>query len=218
MTPTRPAPAAPVTLYRHALSGHCHRVELALSLLGLPCRLVDVDLVQGEHKRPAFLRLNPFGQVPVIDDGGTVVHDSNAILVYLATRYDPARRWLPATPEGQAAVQVWLSAAAGPIAFGPAAARLVTVFGATLDAPGAIGRAHQLLGVMEPVLAGRAFLTGDEATLADIAGYSYIAAAPEGNVDLAPYAAVRAWLRRIESLPGFVPMPRTAVGLSVNAS
>lgn len=203
-----------ITLYRHSLSGHCHRVQLAMSLLGLPHTLVDVDLLRGEHKEPAFLRLNPFGQVPVIDDGGTVVHDSNAILVYLASKYDPARRWLPTAPEAQAAVQVWLSAAAGPIAFGPAAARLVTVFGAALDSEGAIRRAHQLLAVMQPLLGGRPFLTGDAPTIADIAGYSYIAAAPEGNVDLAPYPAVRAWLQRIEALPGFVPMPRTAVGLA----
>lgn len=150
----------------------------------------------------------------MIDDGGTVVHDSNAILVYLATRYDPARRWLPAAPETQAAVQVWLSVAAGPIAFGPAAARLVTVFGAQLDAGAAIARAHQLLAVMEPLLATRRFLVGEGPTIADIAGYSYIAAAPEGNVDLTPYPAVRAWLRRIEALPGFVPFPKTAVGLA----
>lgn len=214
MTATQTAPAAPITLYRLALSGHAHRAELALSLMGLPHRLVDVDLKRGEHRQPAFLRLNPFGQVPVIDDGGTVVHDSNAILVYLATRYDPARRWLPAAPETQAAVQVWLSAAAGPIAFGPAAARLVTVFGAQLDAGAAIARAHQLLAVMEPLLAPRSFLVGAAPTIADIAGYSYIAAAPEGNVDLTPYPAVRAWLRRIEALPGFVPFPKTAVGLA----
>ncbi|URI06383.1 glutathione S-transferase [Aquincola tertiaricarbonis] len=214
MTARHAPPAAPITLYRYALSGHAHRAQLALSLLDLPHVLVDVDLKQGEHKQPAFLRLNPFGQVPVIDDAGTVVHDSNAILVYLATRHDPARRWLPTAPEAQAAVQVWLSAAAGPIAFGPAAARLVTVFGAKLDADGAIARAHQLLRVMEPLLASRSFLVGEGPTIADIAGYSYISAAPEGNVDLAPYPAVRAWLQRIEALPGFVPFPKTAVGLA----
>lgn len=223
MTTARPSPAAPITLYRHALSGHSHRVHLALSLLGLPYRLVDIDLKQGEHKRPGFLRMNPFGQLPVIDDGGTVVHDSNAILVYLATRYDPARRWLPEAPQAQAAVQVWLSVAAGQIAFGPAAARVATVFGAALDTEGAIRRAHQLLAVMEPLLAGRRWLAGQlpaagapdgtAPTLADIAGYSYLAAAPEGNVDLAPYPAVRAWLQQVEALPGFVPFQQTAVGL-----
>jgi glutathione S-transferase len=201
-------------LHRHPLSGHSHRAQLALSLLGLPHELVDVDLMKGAHKAPGFVALNPFGQVPVLDDDGTIVFDSNAILVYLATRYDADRRWLPRDPKGQADVQAWLSVAAGPIAFGPAAARLITVFGARYNADDVIGRAHALLKVMDGQLATRHFLVGNAATLADIAGYSYISAAPEGNVDLSPYPNVRAWLARIEALPGFVPFQKTAVGLA----
>ena len=86
----------PIRLYRYALSGHAHRVQLMLSLLQLPCELIDVDLPAGAHKTPAFLARNPFGQVPVIEDGDFTLADSNAILVYLALRHDPARRWLPA--------------------------------------------------------------------------------------------------------------------------
>ena len=78
-------PTQPITLYRHPLSGHSHRAQLLLSLAGMPARLVDVDLMKGAHKQPDFLKLNAFGQVPVIDDDGTVVADANAILVYLAT-------------------------------------------------------------------------------------------------------------------------------------
>lgn len=83
----------PVRLYRHPLSGHSHRVELFLSLLGVPFELVEVDLTKGAHKEPAFLALNPLGQVPVLEDGDLVLADSNAILVYLALSYDRARRW-----------------------------------------------------------------------------------------------------------------------------
>lgn len=206
--------ATPLTLYRHALSGHSHRVHLALSLMGLPYELVDVDLMKGAHKTPEFLRMNPFGQVPVLDDDGVIVTDSNAILIYLATKFDRSGRWLPADPRGLAAVQAWLSVAAGQIAHGPAAARLVTVFGAKLDASDAIARSHRLLEVMDGVLAERAFLAGDAVTVADIAAYSYVAAAPEGNVDLVPYPEVRRWLARIEALPGFVPFQKTPVGLA----
>ena len=201
-------------LYRHPLSGHSHRVELALSLLGLPYELIDVDLLKGAHKQPEFLKLNPFGQVPVLVDGDVTLHDSNAILVYLANTYDADRVWLPRDAKGQAEVQVWLSAAAGPIAFGPATARLITVFGAKRDPQDAIARAHALLAVMEARLAAQPFLAARTPTLADVAGYSYISAAPEGNVDLAPFPAVRAWLARIEALPGFVPLQKTRVGLA----
>jgi len=202
----------PIKLYNFPRSGHAHRVELMLSLLGLPFESIIVDLAKGEHKQADFLALNPFGQVPVIDDQGVVLADSNAILVYLAQKYGQGR-WLPSDPVGAARVQRWLSVAAGPIAFGPAVARLITVFGAQRNAEEAIDRSHALLKVVEQELTASPYLAGSEPTIADIAGYSYIAHAPEGNVSLADYPQVRAWLARIESLPGFVGMPRTAVGL-----
>ncbi|AMK29860.1 glutathione S-transferase [Pseudomonas mosselii] len=204
--------SSPIKLYNFPKSGHAHRIELMLSLLELPTELVFVDLAKGEHKQPEFLAINPFGQVPVIDDNGIVIADSNAILVYLAKAYG-GERWLPADPVGAARVQRWLSVAAGPLAFGPAAARLVTVFGASFNTDEVIGRAHTLLKVIDAELAKGPFLVGDQATIADIANYSYIAHAPEGNVSLEPYPNVRAWLARIEALPGFVPMPRTVIGL-----
>ncbi|MBC2691943.1 glutathione S-transferase family protein [Pseudomonas kielensis] len=201
-----------IKLYNFPRSGHAHRVELMLSLLDLPTELIFVDLAKGEHKQPDFLALNAFGQVPVIDDQGVVLADSNAILLYLAQKYGQGR-WLPADPVGAARVQRWLSVAAGPIAYGPAAARLITVFGATHNAQEVIARAHALLKVMDQELASSRYLVGDEPTIADVAGYSYIAHAPEGNVALDEYANVRAWLARIEALPGFVAMPRTVAGL-----
>ncbi len=201
-----------IKLYNFPRSGHAHRVELMLSLLQLPTELIFVDLAKGEHKQPAYLAINSFGQVPAIDDCGVVLADSNAILVYLAQKYGNGR-WLPADPVGAAHVQRWLSAAAGPIAFGPAAARLVTVFGAQLNADEAITRAHNLLKVMDVELGKTPYLAGEEPTIADVSAYSYIAHAPEGNVSLDEYGNVRAWLARVEALPGFVGMPRTVAGL-----
>lgn len=205
-------PQAAIKLYRHPLSGHAHRVELLLSLLDLPTDLVFVDLAKGAHKQAGFLKLNPFGQVPVIDDNGTVVIDSNAILVYLAKAYGDGR-WLPEEPAAAARIQRWLSVAAGQVAFGPAAARLITVFGASFNAEEVIARAHILFKMMESELGTAQFLTGDAPTIADVANYAYIAHAPEGNVSLQDYPNLRAWLARVEALPGFVPMQPTAAGL-----
>ena len=160
----------PIKFYRYPLSGHAHRVELMLSLLSIPHETVFVDLATGAHKQPAFLALNAFGQVPVIEDRGMAFSDSNAILVYLASQYDETGRWLPRDPARAALVQRWLSVAAGELA-------------------------------------------GEEVTIADIALYSYVAHAPEGNVSLVNYPWVQAWLAQIERLPGFVPMVRSAVGL-----
>lgn len=204
-----------IKLYNFPRSGHAHRVELMLSLLQLPTELVFVDLAKGAHKQPEYLALNAFGQVPVLDDNGVVLADSNAILVYLAQKYGNGR-WLPADPIGAAKVQRWLSIAAGPIAFGPARARLITVFGAAYNAEEVIAYSHVWLKIIDQELAGSVFLVGSEPTIADVSAYSYIAHAPEGNVSLQDYANIRAWLARVEALPGFVGMPRTAVGLQTN--
>jgi glutathione S-transferase len=200
-------------LYYHPLSGHAHRVHLFLSLLGVAHELVPVDLMAGAHKAPPFLQMNRFGQVPVLDDDGTIVSDSNAILVYLAKKYHRAD-WLPETPAGAAAVQRWLSVAAGQIAFGPAAARLVSLFGAKFNAEEVIARAHAVLTVINAELEGRNWIVAAQPTIADIALYSYIARAPEGNVDLSAYRNVLAWLARIEALPGFVAFQKSSVGLA----
>lgn len=203
----RPTPARPIRLYRAPLSGHAHRVQLFLALLALPTELVEVDLRNGEQKTEAFLRLNPFGQVPVIDDDGTVVADSNAILVYLAKRYGEGR-WLPEDPLGAARVQRWLSVAAGEIAHGPALARLIAVFGAPYEPALPTRRAHHLFHVMEQTLVAQPYLAGETPTIADVAAYTYIAHAPEGGVSLDDYAKLRTWLARVEALPGFVAMAR----------
>lgn len=198
----------PIRLYRYALSGHAHRVQLMLSLLGLPVEIVDVDLAAGAHKTPAFLARNPLGQVPVIEDGDFTLADSNAILVYLATAYDPDRRWWPADIRTQATVMRWLGVAAGPLVDGPASARFAALFRRPRDPQCAVV-AGRLFQVMDRHLDGRTWLAADHATIADVALYSYTAHAPEGGIALAPWPHLRAWLQRVEALPGFVGMQRS---------
>lgn len=192
-------------LYHYPPSGHAHRAALFLSLAGVPHELVEVDLATGAHKRPEFLAMNTFGEVPVLDDDGTIIADSLAILVYVARKIGPSH-WLPTDAAGEAEVQRWLSVAAGKIAYGACAARMVTVFGAAFDADEVVGRAHATLAVLEVTLAVRRWIAGTEQpSIADVALYSYIKRAPEGNVDLSDYPRVLAWLDSIEQLPGFVP-------------
>lgn len=200
---------SPVSLYRNPKSGHCHRVELMLSLLAVPYQTVDIDMVNGAHKAPDYLRLSPLGQVPAINDDGITLADSNAIITYLVEQYGDAGEWRGHTVLERAEVQRWLSIAAGEIAAGPCAARLVTVFGASLDYDAAKGVAHRMFAMMDQHLAGLDWLAADRPTLADISGYSYIAHAPEGGVSLSPYPNIRRWLAGIEALPRFVGMARS---------
>ena len=193
-------------LYSFLLSGHSHRVRLFLSLLGVDYEEVEVNLREGAHKRPEFLELNAFGQVPVLDDDGIVVPDANAILVYLAKKFGRTD-WLPEDAAGAAAVQRWLSVAAGQLAHGPAQARLITVFKAPFRADEVIPRAHLILRLIDDQLARNAYICGGRPTIADIALYSYVARAPEGNVELTDYVNIRRWLGNIEALPGFLEFP-----------
>ncbi|MEM9126989.1 MAG: glutathione S-transferase, partial [Pseudomonadota bacterium] len=121
-----------VRIHHFPKSGHAHRALIFAKLAGIAHQAVFVDLAAGAHKMPEFLAMNPDGQVPVLQDGDIVISDSNAILVYLARQYAPD--WLPLDAVAEAAVQRWLTLAAGEIAFGSCAARLITVFGAPLDA------------------------------------------------------------------------------------
>lgn len=179
-----------------------------LSLLGVETEVFEVDMLKGEHKAPAFLAINPLGQVPVLEADGVFIHDSNACLVYLARTFDSEGEWMPNTALEMARVERWLAMAAGWLAEGPGTARRAKVFRAPLELTRPHAIAARLLTYMNAVLNESAFLTGTRPTIADVAMYTYTALAPEGDISLEPYALVREWLTRIESLPGFVPMER----------
>jgi glutathione S-transferase len=193
-------------LYDLELSGNSYRVRLLLSLLGLEHERVPVDLMKGEHREPWFLKLNPRGQVPTLDDGGTVVWDSMAILVYLARKYG-GEKWLPLDAKAMAEVMQWLAVMENETLYGLGKARLICRF----KFPGNLEEA-QLLGrkgldVMERRLTANQWLALDHLTIADIGCFPYVALASEGEIPLDAYPSVRSWIGRIRSLPGFVGMP-----------
>ena len=208
---TKTEPKTQIVLHGVSLSGHTHRVALMLNALGLTYRFEDAP--GPVRASPAFLALNPLGQIPVLQDGELTLADSNAILVYLALTCDPERRWLPVDARVQAQIQRWLSVAAGQLASGPAAARVSAVFGRPSN-PQHAATARQLFDVMEGHLADRDWLAADHATIADVALYTYTAHAPEGGIALGPWPRLGAWVARVEALPRFVGMKRSPVPAS----
>jgi glutathione S-transferase len=198
-----------IILHGTELSGHAHRVELLLRMLGLPYRYAVAPAAV--RSSPEFHKLNPLRQIPVLQDGDLTLADSNAILVYLAKRYAPGSQWLPEEPVAAARVQRWLSIAAGEVMYGPAIARMVTQW----NFPGDLARAKQIAAVllrfMNEHLTTRSFLAAEHATIADLACYSYVGHAPEGGIPLGEYASVLAWLRRVEALPHFKPIPPSPI-------
>jgi len=141
-------------LYNLDISGNCYRVRLLLALLAVKHELVLVDLMKGEHRKPSFLKLNPRGQLPVLDDDGTIVWDSMAILVYLARKYGN-ERWLPLDAESMAEVMQWLGVMENETLYGLSKARLVGKFKfpGNLEEAQALGRKG--LEVLEQRLAAR---------------------------------------------------------------
>ena len=203
----------PLTLYDTPVSGHSHRVRLFLSLLGLEYESVQMTRAEIERKAPAYLKLNPLGEVPTLLDGDVTVTDSTAALVYLAKK-TAATRWLPEDPVGAARVQRWLSAASGELYRGPVSARAFKLRGRTLDYEAAARWAKRLFDWMHAELSDRTWLAADHASIADVAMYSYMRVADEGGLDLTPYPAILRWLENVEALDGFEPMPRESGSLA----
>jgi glutathione S-transferase len=195
-----------ITLYDLDLSGNCYKVRLFLALIGRPHERVAVDFMAGEHKSPAMLERNPFGELPVLVDGDLVLRDSQAILMYLARRYG-GEEWFPTEPAAMARVAEWLMVAENEVARGPNDARLHDKFGYKLDAASARERAARILGLMDAHLAKHPWLALDRPTIADIACFPYVALGHEGGVAAESYPAVRAWMDRVRWLPRFVAMP-----------
>jgi glutathione S-transferase len=193
-------------LYDSPISGNCHKVRMLLSMLAIEHEVVPVDIPAGENRQPAYLAINPLGRLPVVVDDGVVIRDSQAILIYLA-RKTGAEDWYPGDPAGQARVAQWLMFAVNEIWHGPALARAALRFGRDVDLPRAQAAAADCLAFLDTHLAANDWLALGRPTIGDIACYPYSALAGEGEIDLAPYSALKAWCKRIEALPGYVTMP-----------
>lgn len=208
-------------LYDSERASSCHKIRLMLSLLDIQYEKVPMDLVKGDQKRADFLKLNPRGRVPVLEDGGNVIWDSAAILVYLG-RKAGGERWLPTEPKAMAVVMQWLALAQNEVRYGVARARAIQAYAAgdPRQPPTLFARQSNLeearevgkgaLRVLEQHLVDHSWLAADHPTIADVACYPEIALAPEGGISLDDYTATSRWLARIESLPGYLAPPRAA--------
>jgi glutathione S-transferase len=185
---------------------NAYKVRLLLAILDLPFELVEIDMYGGEHKREPFLKLNPFGQMPAMQDGDFFIADSHACLVYLARKYDAAGHWLPGDAEGEAKVAEWLSKSANEIHQGPWMKR------AKIRRPDAIkladdeidARCDHVLRIMDSHLATRDWLALDHATIADISCFGPISLLDISGYDTGRWPAVGAWMARIAALPGAI--------------
>ena len=194
-------------LYTSPKSGNGYKVELFLNLLGLEYERVylNINYATNSHKTAEFLRINPRGQVPALVDGEMNLWESQSILAYVARKYAP-ESWFPQDPAGMAETICWLSFSGAEVDQ-LAMARRIRLFGWDDDLTPYQQNGIAGLTLMNAQLAGYRFLAGDHPTIADMACYPYVAMAGEGEVDLAPFKNVNAWIERIQALDGYIPLP-----------
>jgi glutathione S-transferase len=195
-----------VTLYDFELSGSCYKIRLLMHILDVKNKLVNVDFVNKEHRTEKYLKLNPFGSIPIFEEDGLLLRDSAGMLVYLAKKYDKKNYWYPDDAASQALIQQWMATGGSDI-MNSAAARLVKILNYQLDLESLQTKAKATFKIMDAHLANRQFLALDHPTIADIACFPYTAMAGEGGIDLAPYPNILKWIDRMKRVPGFIPMP-----------
>ncbi len=185
-------------------SGNAWKVRLLLSMLKQPFETIVLDTKKKEHKSAEFLKLNPRGQVPVLEDGDKVFWDSTACLVYLARKHG-GEQWLPTDAAGMAEVQQWLALSNNELHYGLQWGRGIKTgirdIG-SYEEYAVYGRSG--LAVLEGRLKSNQWLACGRSTIADLACYCYTSVSPEGGFDLGAHPSVASWVKRVEALPGWI--------------
>jgi len=201
-----------LTLHNYELDDQCYKVRLLLSALGCRYVKVDVDVHPGREQRSApYRRLNPLGALPIITEGAFVLYGAEAILAFLARKYDSERTWLPDDPTTLGRVTQWLAFAGGDLnAASLARAHALLEVEADEDSVGRASR--RAFRTMDDHMTRREFdgahwFAAAIPTIADIALFPAIALSRDFGVDHDEYPALRRWMTRLRTIPGFVTMP-----------
>ena len=192
--------------YNVPYSGNSYKVRLLLAQVGIACDIVEIDILQGESRTPEFLKINPNGRTPVLDDNGFVLAESNAILAYLAR----GTKFLPEDRQRWALVFQWLffeqyshepyiATSRFCLQHKPGSPERSGVLAARRDGGCAA------LKVMEGHLSKNDFFVTDY-SIADIALFAYTHVSHEGGFPLDDFPKIRTWIERVKAQPGFIPM------------
>jgi len=193
-------------LYNVAYSGNSYKVRLLLSQLGLPCEIIEVDILKGESRTAEFLKINPNGRTPVLDDNGFILAESNAILAYLTKgtkflsddrkKFALVFQWMFFEQYSHepyiATSRFWLQ-------HKPDSPEKTALLASKRDGGWAA------LRIMEEHLAKNSFFVGDY-SIVDIALFAYTHVSHEGGFSLDNFPTIKAWIERVKAQPGFVPI------------
>lgn len=202
-----------IRLYGMQGSGNCWKPAALMQHLGIRFEWIEVDIVNGGSRTPAFLALNPNGKVPLLEVDRRLLAESNAMLCYLAEGSD----WLPDDRWARAQVLQWLFFEQYSHEPHIATVRYwIRYLGKEAEWAARIAstreKGYAALAVMEQQLLRTPWLVGDSPTVADLALAAYTHVADEGGFDLAGYPAINRWLQRLFALPGITPMTSRSPG------
>ncbi len=190
-----------MTLHIHGYSrsGNCLKIKWTAQKLGLPFEWTEVDVMTGGSRTPAFLAMNPAGQVPtVVLEDGRVLAQSNAVILHLAD----GSNLIPKDPYERAKMFEWLfweQYSHEPYIAVARFHRLMLGKGPDEVEARIMERGEAALERLELQLSETPFLVGDHLSLADVALVAYTRVADEGGFDLARYPAIQAWVTRVEA-------------------
>ena len=193
-------------LYNVAYSGNSYKVRLLLAQLSVPCEIVEVDILKSESRTAEFLKINPNGRTPVLDDNGFILAESNAILAYLAK----GTKFLPEDREKFARTFQWMffeqyshepyiATSRFWLQHKPDSPEKSALLASKRDGGWAA------LKIMEDHLVKSDFFVGDY-SIADIALFAYTHVSHEGGFPLDDFPRIQAWIEGVKAQPGFVSM------------
>ncbi|MFT7530385.1 MAG: glutathione S-transferase [Gammaproteobacteria bacterium] len=201
------------TLYDYVLSGNCYKVRLFASLLGVSYQTIAVDFHPGkQHRSEAMLKLNPAGTLPVLVTDDQILTETQAMLAWMATKFDDSNTWLPHDDATQlATIMQWLGFS-GNLTASVGEARLYSLLYHPIDFDSAMIAAKKNLRRLEAHLTiqninGEQWIAGSSPTIADIACFPYTALSPDAGLEHDDYPVIRNWLHAVRSLKGFIAMP-----------
>ena len=195
-----------MVLYDYLDSGNGYKIRLLLAQLGRHYRWRELDIMHGGTRTPEFLRKNPNGRIPAIElEDGSCLAESDAILWYLAE----GSPYVPNEALARAQVLQWMffeQYSHEPYVATPRyiVKHLPADSPRQAELPKRLEQGRAALAVMEQHLASRQYFVGERYSIADIALYAYTHVAHEGEFELEPYPATRAWLDRVAEQPGHV--------------
>lgn len=195
-----------IKLYDNPLSGNCFKVKLLLVQSKVPFESVIIDVFKGESRKAQFLQINNAGKIPAIDDNGFILNESNAILLYLAEKYN--KNLLSESLDERGKIYSWIFYNKTSVDPNLAKARAIKKFFPSDKQNSKELEFLQREGVKSLELIDKHLSRNDffvnNYSVADIAMYPYIKLSYEGGIDIDIFKNITLWMNRVENTKEFI--------------